>query len=147
MQDPVNIELRGRIIAYTIYMKSSIKKVKIAAGVVGLVLLLALTVTLYIKDSETVQEAMRVRAYVVNFCMENTRYPKKEEFEKRFPRLAADPDWSYSPGEELQTGTFQYPLNLPVPSAPGYSKFSVHIPVVDTYAVTNPCQVFSRELL
>lgn len=135
------------MIVYTVYMKPSNKKIKIAAGVVGFVLLLGLTVILYMKDSKTVQDAIIVRAYLVNFCMENTRYPSKGEFIKRFPKLAANPEWTYTAGDELQTGAFQYPLNLPVPSAPGYSKFSGYVPVIDTYAVTNPCQVFSRELL
>jgi len=102
---------------------------------------------LYIKDSKTVQEAIVVRAYFVNFCMENARYPKYEEFEKRYPELAKDPEWFYWPGEGLKAGTFQYPMTLPLSSAPGRSKFSEFMPIIYSYAVSNPCQVFSRELL
>ena len=102
---------------------------------------------LYMKDSKTVQQAKLVRAYFVNFCMENARYPKYEEFEKRYPELAADPDWFYWPGEDLKSGTFQYPMTLPIPSAPGGSKLSEFIPIIYSYAVSNPCQVFSRELM
>jgi type II secretory pathway pseudopilin PulG len=127
-------------------MKSG-KKFMIAAVVLGFMLLSTVTVMLYMKDSKTVQQAMVVRAYFVNFCMENARYPKKEEFENRFSKLAADPDWFYWPAEDLKTGTFQYPMTLPVPSAPGDSKFSEFMPVIYSYAVRNPCQVFSRELL
>ncbi len=117
------------------------------AVVLGLVLLMAVTVMLYMKDSKTVQEAKVVRAYFVNFCMEHARYLSKEEFDQRFPKLAADPEWFYWPGEDLKSGTFQYPMSLPVPSAPGASKFSEFTPIIYSYAVSNPCQTFSRELL
>ena len=97
---------------------------------------------LYMKDSKTVpqtkdssmgQQAKIARAYIVNFCMENARYPSKEEFAKRYPKLAVDPDWSYSPGKDLKSGTLQYPA--PLFSASG-----------DSNAVTNPCQVFNTEV-
>ncbi len=87
----------------------------------------------YKKDSVTVQEAKIVRAYIVNFCMEYARYPKHEEFTKKFPKLAADPDWSYSPGKDLKSGAFQYPAPL----------FSVS---GDSNTVSNPCQVFNTEV-
>jgi len=86
------------------------------------------------KDSSMGQQAKVVRAYIVNFCMEYARYPSKEEFAKRYPKLAADPDWFYWPGEDMKSGAFQYPA--PLFSASG-----------DSNTVTNPCQVFNRELL
>lgn len=113
------------------------------AIVLGLLLFGGVVVSLQMKDSKTVpraknsptvQQAMVVRAYLVNFCMENARYPSKEEFDKRYPKLAADPDWSYRPGKDLKSGTFQYPK--PLFSASG-----------DSGTISNPCQVFSRELL
>jgi hypothetical protein len=127
-------------------MKSE-KKFMTVAIVVGLLLFGGVLVSLYMKDSKTVQEAIVVRAYVVNFCMEHARYLSKEEFDQRFPKLAADPDWFYWPSEDLKAGTFQYPMSLPVPSAPGNSKFSEFMPIIYSYAVSNPCQTFSRELL
>ncbi len=127
-------------------MKSK-KKFVIVGLVLALILLSVVGVMLYQKDTQTVQQAKVVKAYFVNFCMENARYPKKEEFEKRFAKLAADPDWFYWPAEDLTRGTFQYPMTLPVPSAPGDSKFSEFMPVIYSYAVRNPCQTFSRELL
>ncbi len=127
-------------------MKSE-KKIMTVAIVLGVSLFIGVLVSLYMKDSKTVQEAIVVRAYVVNFCMEHARYLSKEEFDQRFPKLAADPDWFYWPGEDLKSGTFQYPMTLPVPSAPGNSKFSEFMPIIYSYAVSNPCQTFSRELL
>jgi hypothetical protein len=135
------------IIDYNIYMEPSRKTSKTVAIVLGLLLLMGVMVILYMKDSKTVQQAIVVRAYVVNFCMENARYLSKEEFDQRFPKLAADPDWFYWPDEDLKSGTFQYPMTLPVPSAPGNSKFSEFMPVIYAYTVSNPCQTFSRELL
>lgn len=129
-------------------MKSN-KKIVTAAVVVGL--LLVVGVVLYMKDSQrvfqtkdskaahqakgtpTVQQARIVRAYVVNFCMEYARYPSKKEFDKRYPKLAADPDWSYQPGKDLKSGTLQYPP--PLFSASG-----------DNGTVSNPCQVFNTEV-
>lgn len=122
-------------------------KIGIAAAVLAVAAVSAVTVMLYQKDTQTVQQARVVRAYFVNFCMENARYPKKEEFEKRFAQLAADPDWFYWPAEDLKAGTFQYPMTLPVSSAPGESKFSEFMPIIYSYAVRNPCETFSRELL
>ncbi len=127
-------------------MKSD-RKFEIAAVVLGLLLFVGVLVKLYLNDSKTVQQAMVVRAYFVNFCMENARYPSYKEFEKRFPKLAKDPDWFYWPGDDLKNGTFQYPMTLPLPGAPGNSKFSEFMPVIYSYAVSNPCQVFPRELL
>jgi hypothetical protein len=126
-------------------MKSG-KKITIVSIVLGLVLLAGVTVMLYMKDSKTVQEARIVRAYVVNFCMEHARYLSKDEFDQRFPKLAANPDWFYWPGEDLKSGTFQYPMTLPVPSAPGNSKFSEFMPVIYSYAVSNPCKTFNTEV-
>lgn len=126
-------------------MKSK-KKLIIAGIVLGLVGVSAVTMMLYKQDSQTVQQAKVVNAYFVNFCMENARYPKKEEFEQRFSKLAGDPDWFYWPAEDLKAGTFQYPMTLPVPSAPGNSKFSEFMPIIYSYAVRNPCQVFNREV-
>ena len=125
-------------------MKSG-KKIIIVAIVLGLLLLGGVVVSLYMKDSQTVQEAIVVRAYVVNFCMENARYLSKEEFDQRFPKLASNPDWFYWPGEDLKTATFQYPMTVPVPSAPGTSKFSEFMPIIYSYAVSNPCQSFNTE--
>ncbi len=122
-----------RIFDYNIYMEPSRDKSKTVAIVLGLLLLMGVMVNLYMKDSKTVQEANVVRAYVVNFCMENARYPSKEEFDKRYPKLAADPDWSYRPGKDLKSGTFQYPP--PLFSASG-----------DNGTVSNPCQVFNTEV-
>ncbi len=135
------------IFDYNIYMEPSRDKSKTVAIVLGLLLLMGVMVNLYMKDSKTVQEANVVRAYVVNFCMENARYLSKEEFDQRFPKLAADPEWFYWPGEDLKSGTFQYPMTLPVPLAPGNSKFSEFMPIIYAYAVSNPCQVFTPELL
>ncbi len=127
-------------------MKSE-RKFKIVAFVLSLLLLMGVLVMLYLKDSKTVQQAIVVRAYFVNFCMENARYLSKDEFDQRFSKLAADPDWFYWPSEDMKSGTFQYPMTLPLSSAPGNSKFSEFMPIIYSYAVRNPCQTFSRELL
>ena len=127
-------------------MKSE-KKIIGAVIVFGFLVLAGVGVTIYMKDSKTVQEAIVVRAYFVNYCMENAQYPKKDEFDKRFPKLATNPDWFYWPSDDYMNGTFQYPMTLPVPLAPGDSKFSEFMPVIYAYYVRNPCQVFSRELL
>ena len=136
-----------RIVDYTIYMKSSSKKMAVIASFLGVLLLAEVMVMLYMKDSKTAQKALVVRAYLVNYCMENAQYPAKEEFEQRFPKLAENSDWLYWPAEDLTQGTFQYPMTLPVPSAPGDSKFSEFIPIIYSYSVRNPCQIFSRALL
>jgi hypothetical protein len=113
-------------------MKSK-KKLIIVTVVLSLAAASVVGVALYQKDTQTVprnmdssmgQEAKVVRAYIVNFCMEYARYPSKEEFDKRYPKLAANPDWSYLPGEGLKSGTFSSGSNT----------------------VTNPCKVFTTEV-
>ena len=128
-------------------MESSSKKVTTAIIAMGLLLLAGVLVSFYMKDSQTVQKAMVVRAYFVNFCMENGRYPNQDEFDQRFQKLAVDPDWFYWPAEDLKAGTFQYPMTLPLSSAPGSSKLSEFMPIIYSYAVRNPCQLFSKELM
>ena len=126
-------------------MKSN-KKIVTVVIVVGLLLVGGVGVSVYMKDSKTApqtkgsskgsligQQAKIVRAYIVNFCMEYARYPSKKEFAKRYPKLAVDPDWSYSPGKDLKSGTLQYPT--PLFSASGSSNTE-----------TNPCQVFNTEV-
>jgi hypothetical protein len=126
---------------------ASEKKFMAVVLVFGFFVLAGVVVMLYMKDSKTVQQASVVRAYFVNFCMENAGYPTKDEFDQRFPKLAADPDWFYWPSEDLMEGSFQYPMRLPVPLAPGDSKYSEFMPIIYAYAVSNPCKVFTSELL
>ena len=75
-------------------MKSN-KKIITVGIVLGFLLLTSVIAMLYQKDSKTVHEAIVVRAYVVNFCMEHARYLSKDEFDQRFPKLAAYPNWFY----------------------------------------------------
>jgi len=117
------------------------KKLIVVTVVLGLAAASAVGVALYQKDIQTAprtsnssmgQQAKAVRAYIVNFCMENARYPSKKEFAKRYPKLAANPDWSYLPGEALKSATLWYPA--PLLSSSGSN------------TVTNPCKVFNTEV-
>ena len=47
-------------------------------------------------------------------------------------------DW-FNPSEDFKSGTFQYPVTLSLPSAPGESKFSEFAPIIYSFAVRNPC--------
>ena len=123
------------------------KKIIAVVIVFGFFVVAGVLAMQYMKDSKTVQKAIVVRAFFVNFCMENGGYPTQEEFDQKFPKLAADPKWLYRPSEDLMEGAFQYPMTLPVPLAPGESKYAESMPVIDSYSVTNPCKVFTKELL
>lgn len=100
--------------------------------------------TIYNEDYYKVRKAVAVRVYLVNFCIQNARYPKIDEFDKRFPKMAKDRIWSYRPADDLKSGTFEYMMTLPLPSAPGTLKLFEYIPLVDSYVITNPCQSFSK---
>ena len=115
---------------------------KIGIVVAGLVMALVLTLIwkLYLRDSETVQKAIVVEAFFHDFCAKNNRYPSYEEVKGKFPDLYNGKEWYYWPNEELTAATFQYPVTLSLPSAPGRSKYSEFFPVIYSFAVSAPCQ-------
>lgn len=107
--------------------------------VVLTVLILLLLGKLYVKDSATAGQAHSVEAYLKNYCRENNSYPEAETLENTFPDLYPGKEWYYWPNESLTVATFQYPMTLPLSSAPGSSKFSEFFPVIYAYAVRHPC--------
>lgn len=100
---------------------------------------------LYVKDSATVERAIVVEAYFKDYCLQRNSYPKYEEVEKQFPDLYPNQEWYYWPNETWTVATFQYPVTLPLPSAPGRSKFSEFFPVIYSYAVHHPCKGLIQE--
>jgi hypothetical protein len=112
---------------------------KIGIGVIVILILTGIG-RLYVKDSATVEQALVVEAYIKDHCRQHNSYPKYEELEKRFPELYPNREWYYLPNETWTVATFQYPMTLPVSSAPGRSKFSEFFPVIYSYAVRHPCK-------
>lgn len=100
---------------------------------------------LYARDAATVAQALLVEDYFRQYCGTHRRYPGYETLAARFPNLYPDAEWYYWPGESGTTGTFQYPMTLPLPSAPGRSKLSEFFPVIYAYAVRDPCRGLVRE--
>lgn len=82
------------------------KNSRIGFLILNLVCLLLLLLSVYVEDFYTVRKVISVQAYFTDFCMENGRYPKKEEFKKRFPMRAEEPVWFYRPAEDLKSSTF-----------------------------------------
>lgn len=91
-------------------------------------------VKLYINDSATVEQAGIVEEYLKEYCRQHNSYPKFETVVEQFPQLYPDHEWYYWPNETWTTATFQYPMTLPLSSAPGRSKLSefsqlfIHLP-------------------
>lgn len=112
---------------------------KILIGIVVISLLLGVGI-LYMRDSATVEQALRVEEFFEEYCRLNNSYPEIEALENKFPALYPDGEWYYWPNETRTVATFQYPMTLPLPSAPGRSKFSEFIPVIYSYAVLHPCK-------
>jgi hypothetical protein len=96
--------------------------------------------TLYVNDSATVEQAIVAEEYLKDYCRLHNEYPDYEKLESRFPDLYPDQEWYYWPNETLTIATFQYPMTLPMPSAPGRSKVSEFFPVIYSYAVQHPCE-------
>ena len=119
-------------------------KPRILIGMVIILLLLGLG-KLYLKDSATVEQALIVDEYFKGYCRQHNRYPEFETIANRFPDLFANPEWFYWPNETWTRATFQYPMTLPLPSAPGRSKLSEFFPVIYSYAVLDPCKGFIRK--
>jgi len=114
-------------------------RTKISIGIVVILLLLGVG-RLYMKDSATVEQALLVEKYFEDYCRLNNSYPDIEALENKFPELYPDGEWYYWLNETRTVGTFQYPMTLPMPSAPGRSKVSEFIPVIYSYAVHHPCK-------
>ena len=114
-------------------------KPKIWIGIIGILLLLGVG-TLYVKDSATVEQAIAVEEYLKDYCRSHNGYPEYGVVENQFPELYPNQEWYYWPNETWTVATFQYPMTLPVSSAPGRSKFSEFFPVIYSYAVRHPCK-------
>lgn len=95
---------------------------------------------LYIRDAATVTRALAVEAYLEEHCRAHGQYPPHEALAARFPELAPGNEWYYWPNETRTAATFQYPMSLPLPAAPGRSKLSEFVPLIYAYAVRNPCE-------
>lgn len=111
---------------------------RIWISVIVVLLLLGFGKT-YVEDAATVDQALAVEEYLKGYCRLHNRYPEMETLESKFPELSFNADWYYWPNETLSSATFQYPMTLPLPSAPGRSKFSEFFPVIYSFAVRDPC--------
>jgi hypothetical protein len=114
-------------------------KSRILIGI-AVVLLLSGLGGLYMKDSATVEQALVVEKFFKDYCRQHNSYPELETIEKNFPELYPEREWYYWPNETRTVASFQYPMTLPLPSAPGRSKLSEFIPIIYSYVVRHPCQ-------
>ena len=112
---------------------------KILIGIVIVLILLGIG-KLYLKDSATVEQALKVEGYLKGYCKLYNSYPEIEKLESEFPELYPNQGWYYWPNETWTIATFQYPMTLPLPSAIGGSKISEFFPIIYSYAVSHPCK-------
>ena len=119
-------------------------KPKIWIGMLVVLLLLGVD-KLYVKDSATAEQSIIVEEYFKDYCRLHKRYPEIENVEIRFPELYPNREWYYWPNEARTVATFQYPMTLPLSSAPGRSKLSEFFPVIYSYAIHHPCKGLIRE--
>lgn len=119
-------------------------KPKIWIGIIVILLLLG-GGKLYLNDSTTVAQALIVEEYFKDYCRLHNSYPASETLKNRFPELYTRREWYYWPNKTWTVATFQYPMTLPLPSAPGRSKVSEFIPIIYSYAVHHPCKGLIRK--
>jgi len=112
---------------------------KVWIGIVIILLLLGVG-KLYLRDSAAVEQALIVEKFFKDYCRMHNRYPEFETVENSFPELYPDREWYYWPNEARTVATFQYPMTLPLSSAPGHSKVSEFFPIIYSYVVHHPCQ-------
>lgn len=115
-------------------------KAIVLIGVVVVALMLFGLGKVYLRDSATVEQALLVEKFFKDYCRQHNRYPDIEIVETTFPELYPDREWYYWPNETMAVASFQYPMMLPLPSAPGSSKFSEFMPVIYSYVVKHPCE-------
>ena len=114
-------------------------RIKISIGI-AIILLILVVGRLYLKDSATVEQALLVEKFFEDYCQLHKNYPEIETVENRFPELYLDGEWHYWPNEARTAASFQYPVTLPLSSAPGRSKVSEFIPIIYSYVVHHPCK-------
>ena len=113
---------------------------------IAIALLLLGVGKIYLEDSASVDQARVVLVYIKDHCRAHNAYPEFEEVEQQFPKLFPGREWYYWPNETLTAGTIQYPMTLPIPGAPGHSKFSEFLPVIYAYTIRHPCDGLTREV-
>lgn len=96
--------------------------------------------SLYIRDSASVDKALDLERFLTGYCRAHKKYPDQDIVSARFPELRTENEWYYWLSETGESATFQYPMLLPLPSAPGQSKVSAFIPIVYAYVVRHPCR-------
>ena len=114
-------------------------KTIILIGVTVVLLLLGLG-RFYMKDSATVEQALLVEKFFQDYCRQHSKYPEFETVKNKFPELYPDREWYYWPNETRTVASFQYPMTLPLSSAPGRSKVSEFVPIIYSYVVHHPCR-------
>lgn len=113
-------------------------KSKISVAIVVALILFGVG-RLYVRDAATVEQAVLVEQFLQEYCRQHGRYPDISTLESQFPELYPDGEWYYWPNEAHSLAAFQYPMTLPLGSAPGRSKLSEFFPVIYSYAVQHPC--------
>jgi hypothetical protein len=114
-------------------------RTKISIGI-AIILLLLVFGRLYLKDSAAVEQALLVEKFFEDYCQLHKSYPEIETVENYFPELYPDREWHYWPNEARTVASFQYPMTLPLSSAPGRSKVSEFLPFIYSYVVHHPCK-------
>jgi hypothetical protein len=114
-------------------------KLIVPIGVVIALILLGIG-SMYVRDSNSVENALILEKFLKDYCREHGSYPDQNTVENRFPELQPGNEWYYWPSETRSVATFQYPMLLPLPSAPGQPKISEFFPVIYSYVVKHPCQ-------
>ena len=114
-------------------------RTKVSIGI-AIILLLLVVGRLYLKDSAAVAQALLVEKFFKDYCQLHKSYPEIETVENSFPELYPDREWYYWPNEARTLASFQYPMTLPLSSAPGRSKVSEFIPIIYSYVVHHPCK-------
>ena len=112
---------------------------QIKTGTVVFTLLLVGVFMLYRQDAATVAQAQEVEAFILGYCQQHKTYPATATLQAKFPNRFGQGEWFYWPSENLDQATYQYPMTLPLPSAPGKFKLSEFFPVIYAYAHRNAC--------
>ena len=114
-------------------------RLRVLIGIVVALVLVGLG-KLYMQDSATVEQALLVEKFLQDYCRQHKSYPEFETVKNTFPELYPGREWYYWPNEPLTAVSFQYPMTLPLTSAPGRSKVSEFFPVIYSFVVKHPCQ-------
>ncbi len=98
-----------------------------------------ITSYLAFKDFLRIEDAIEVERYVKTYCADRRKLPSLREVSNKFEFFKKENGWYYFLNFSNNEVSIQYPMNLPLPGAPGRMKLSEFAPVIYANSIRIAC--------